>query len=135
MARFGTKQEVWDGKARMTAGLLRRADLMLNNRGKVVSTKAHANAVNRYAGRKATLIELARRAKAREARGRATRVRTIEISANNEPTTFDQYIAQPRAIQTNTPAQTLAALRAEMIPQRVTARQYRRVSDTFYRLV
>lgn len=134
MPRFGTKLDVWEGRARMTSGLLRRADLMLNNRGKVVSVRAHANAVNRYADRKNSLIELARRAKAREARNRATRVRTVEFRENNDNAAIDQYIAPPRPIQTRTPEQTLAALRREAIPRTVAARQYQRVADSYYRL-
>lgn len=135
MPRFGTKLQVWEGTARMTSGLLRRADLMLNNRGKVVSIRAHANAVNRYADRKNSLIELARRAKAREARTRATRVRTVEFRENSDNAhSIDQYIVPPRVIQTLTPAQTLAALQDELTPQIPTARQYQRIGTYSYRL-
>lgn len=135
MPRFGTKAQVWEGTARMTSGLLRRDDLMLNNRGKVVSKRAHANAVNRYASRKDSLIELARRAKAREARTRATRVQTIEIRENRDNVhTIDQYIVPPRIVQTRTPAQTLAALQREAIPRTVASRQYQRVGTSSYRL-
>ena len=38
----GTKEQVWRGIARHTAGGLKRADLMLNKAGKVVSRKQHA---------------------------------------------------------------------------------------------
>jgi len=135
MARFGTKAQVWEGTARMTSGLLRRDDLMLNNRGKVVSKRAHMNAVNRYASRKESLIELARRAKARDARTRATRVRTIEIRDNSDNIhSIEQYIAPPRVVETRTLAQTLAALQAESTPRIPTARQYQRVDTYSYRI-
>lgn len=120
----------------MTSGLLRRADLMLNNRGKVVSIRAHANAVNRYADRKNSLIELARRAKARDARTRATRVRTVEFRENSDNAhSIDQYIAPPRVVQTRTRAQTLAELQRESTPSTVASRQYQRVGNSYYRLI
>jgi hypothetical protein len=135
MPRFGTKLQVWEGTARMTSGLLRRADLMVNNRGKVVSIRAHANAVNRYADRKNSLIELARRAKAREARTRATRVRTVEFRENSDNVhSIDRYIVPPRVVQTRTPEQTLAELRRETTPRTVASRQYQRVGTNSYRL-
>ena len=35
--RIGTREEVWEGQAEMTRGNLRKSDLIINSRGKVVS--------------------------------------------------------------------------------------------------
>lgn len=43
--KFGTKDEVWDGLALLTKGGLRRSDLMINRKGKVVSKAQHAAGV------------------------------------------------------------------------------------------
>ena len=37
--RYGTRAEVWHGKARMTQGRLRKEDLMINSHGYIVSKK------------------------------------------------------------------------------------------------
>jgi len=41
MKKTGTNDEVWAGTAAQTPGKLRRADLMLNSKGKVVSIRQH----------------------------------------------------------------------------------------------
>ena len=39
--RYGTRAEVWHGKARMTQGRLRKEDLIMNENGYIVSKKKH----------------------------------------------------------------------------------------------
>jgi hypothetical protein len=39
--RYGTRAEVWHGKARMTQGRLQKEDLIMNDNGYIVSKKKH----------------------------------------------------------------------------------------------
>ena len=39
--RYGTRAEVWHGKARMTQGRLQKEDLIMNKNGYIVSKKKH----------------------------------------------------------------------------------------------
>ena len=44
MKKFGTRREVWNAKARMTTGKLRKKDLAKNKNGKLVSKKKQKTA-------------------------------------------------------------------------------------------
>ena len=39
--KYGSKQDVWDGKATMTKGKLKKPDLIIGSKNKVVSRKRH----------------------------------------------------------------------------------------------
>jgi hypothetical protein len=41
---FGSRQQVWNGTAFKTEGLLRKADIMMNKWGRIVSKKKHNTA-------------------------------------------------------------------------------------------
>lgn len=43
--RIGSARQVWNGTAEMTAGRLRKSDLMRNRKGKIVSIKKHQHAL------------------------------------------------------------------------------------------
>ena len=43
--RIGSARQVWNGTAEMTAGRLRKPDLMQNRKGKIVSIRKHEHAL------------------------------------------------------------------------------------------
>jgi hypothetical protein len=63
MQIIGSKAEVFNGTATRTSGNLRKEDLMINRRNKIVSRKAYEAALNRYDARKKDLINAAREGK------------------------------------------------------------------------
>lgn len=63
MQIIGSKAEVFNGTATRTSGNLRRDDLMINRRNKIVSRKAYEAALARYDLRKKDLINSAREGK------------------------------------------------------------------------
>ena len=63
MQIIGSKAEVFNGTATRTSGNLRKEDLMINRRNKIVSRKAYEAALNRYDARKKDLINSAREGK------------------------------------------------------------------------
>jgi hypothetical protein len=63
MQVIGSKADVFNGTATRTSGGLRREDLMINRRNKIVSKKAYEAALARYDNRKKDLINAAREGK------------------------------------------------------------------------
>lgn len=49
---FGSRQQVWNGTAYKTAGLLTRTELMMNKWGRIVSKKKNATAKKEYTEKK-----------------------------------------------------------------------------------
>ena len=66
MQIIGSKADVYFGKATRTSGGLKREDLMMNQRNRVISRKAYEAALTRYETRKNDLINSAREGKRRK---------------------------------------------------------------------
>jgi len=66
MQIIGSKADVYFGKATRTSGGLKREDLMMNQRNRVISRKAYEAALTRYETRKKDLINSAREGKRRK---------------------------------------------------------------------
>ena len=49
---FGSRQQVWNGTAYKTVGLLTRSDLLMNKWGRIVSKKKNATAKKEYSQKK-----------------------------------------------------------------------------------
>jgi hypothetical protein len=49
---FGSRQQVWNGTAYKTEGLLRKGDIMMNKWGRIVSKKKHATAKKEHQQKK-----------------------------------------------------------------------------------
>ena len=61
----GSKREVWDGAAEKTKGGLNKSSLMMNKKGKVVSTKRHSHGKNQIKYLQQSNLKRAQAAKAK----------------------------------------------------------------------
>lgn len=66
---IGSKRQVWNGTATKTSGGLKKDDLMMNKRGKIVSKKKHAMGLKRFKENKLQPKSAAELAELRKRRG------------------------------------------------------------------
>ena len=67
---IGNKKQVWTGEAQRTSGGLRKSNLMVNKRGKVVSIKKHEAGVKRFKENKLRPLSKEELAELRSRRGK-----------------------------------------------------------------